>query len=260
MHAPRTCRDKRHARAAWKWTCKTRSKDIQTYISKMSSMDLQDKRFSMEIHHVQSTCCTDIQHGKAAVTCSIDLQLGQAARTWTLDMSLGLAAWTCSVDMKHGHAAQICSMGMHHGHTAWTCGLDKQRWPVAKDVQNGLAAWTCGRVISVDMQYLHWAWICSMDSSMDMQCRRAVFSTAMQPRHAARYAPWTCSKDSKFTEIKVSSWQDNNDDILLHQWRSSVPGPNQVGGEGLIADNCSLSGGKGRSWPWGGIHERFFLA
>jgi hypothetical protein len=58
--------------------------------------------------------------------------------------------------------------------------------------------------------------------------------------------------------MKVSSWQDNNDDILLHQRRTSVPGPNQVGGEGLKADNSSLSvlgwgggvGGEGRSLPW----------
>ncbi len=48
----------------------------------------------------------------------------------------------------------------------------------------------------------------------------------------------------KFIEIKVSSRQHINDDILLHQWRSCIPGPNQVGGErltALTADNSSLS-------------------
>ncbi len=53
--------------------------------------------------------------------------------------------------------------------------------------------------------------------------------------------PLSLTQCTKFIEIKVSAWQDNNDDILLHQWRSSVPGPNQVGREGLIADNSSLS-------------------
>jgi hypothetical protein len=35
----------------------------------------------------------------------------------------------------------------------------------------------------------------------------------------------------KFIKIKVSAWQDNNDDILLHHRRSFIPGPNQIGGE-----------------------------
>jgi hypothetical protein len=46
---------------------------------------------------------------------------------------------------------------------------------------------------------------------------------------------------AKFIKIKVSAWQDDNDDILLHQWRISILGPNRVGGEGLIADNSLLS-------------------